>query len=257
MIRRDTIIDALHLALVPLPFYHALWLEGADGTGTVDEYSDIQIWADVEDSDLRLAVDMAEKTMAELAELEAGYIVHTDNPKVFQRIYRLKGTSPYLDIQFNWQLHSRPAAESTFIIGDPVEGTKILFDKSGVIRFKVYNAADYTKIHQSLLGECRFRFSQIHQILKWIERGNTLEADAAYNFYVLAPLVVALRLVYTPAHPDIGYANISRHLPAAELKKLDAVVRVATLDGMRRSIPYAVEWYKELEKQYQKSMVSE
>ena len=44
MLDRNTIINKLEESLKPLPFIYALWLEGADATDTVDEYSDIDFW---------------------------------------------------------------------------------------------------------------------------------------------------------------------------------------------------------------------
>jgi len=43
MLLRNSIIQRLHAKLEPLPFIHALWLEGADANGHVDEYSDIDL----------------------------------------------------------------------------------------------------------------------------------------------------------------------------------------------------------------------
>ena len=46
---RETILSLLEEGLRNNPAVHALWLEGADGLGTTDEYSDLDIWLDVAD----------------------------------------------------------------------------------------------------------------------------------------------------------------------------------------------------------------
>jgi predicted nucleotidyltransferase len=47
--QRQEILAYLQAKLEPHPHVHALWLEGADARNKVDEYSDIDLWLDVED----------------------------------------------------------------------------------------------------------------------------------------------------------------------------------------------------------------
>ena len=48
-ITREHIIERFSDRLINNHFVYALWLEGADATGTVEEYSDIDLWLDVDD----------------------------------------------------------------------------------------------------------------------------------------------------------------------------------------------------------------
>lgn len=50
-INREKIISDLAIGLKEVSFVYAFWLEGSDGTNTVDEYSDIDICIDVEDGE--------------------------------------------------------------------------------------------------------------------------------------------------------------------------------------------------------------
>ena len=47
---RDGIVEYLKEFSIKKPYVNAMWLEGADGIGQVDEYSDIDVWFDVEKS---------------------------------------------------------------------------------------------------------------------------------------------------------------------------------------------------------------
>ena len=47
---REQIIEYLKKFSIEKPYVNAMWLEGADGIGRVDEYSDIDFWFDVEKS---------------------------------------------------------------------------------------------------------------------------------------------------------------------------------------------------------------
>jgi hypothetical protein len=93
MLDREVIVNKLREALEPLPFIHALWLEGADAIGAIDEYSDIDIWADFEDEYEEQVYDAVEGALSELAELDRKCAIRHGHPKIRQRIYHLSGTS--------------------------------------------------------------------------------------------------------------------------------------------------------------------
>ncbi|MDE5747168.1 MAG: hypothetical protein K2I21_06285, partial [Acetatifactor sp.] len=50
MIDREQIIEYLKEFSFGKSYVYAMWLEGADGVGQVDAYSDIDFWFDVEQS---------------------------------------------------------------------------------------------------------------------------------------------------------------------------------------------------------------
>ncbi|MFK7603671.1 hypothetical protein ACI3L1_15815, partial [Deinococcus sp. SM5_A1] len=45
---RQLLIERLHRQLKAVPYIHAVWLEGADAEGRADEYSDLDLWLDVD-----------------------------------------------------------------------------------------------------------------------------------------------------------------------------------------------------------------
>ena len=54
---RNYIIDYIKEYAINKNYVYAMWLEGADGLNMVDEYSDLDIWFDVEDSKKNSFVD--------------------------------------------------------------------------------------------------------------------------------------------------------------------------------------------------------
>jgi hypothetical protein len=240
---RNNIIEGLHTALEPLPYAYALWLEGADANGTVDPYSDLDFVLDFEDAYETQAIEAVEAALEDMGGIDYKHIINHDHPQLRQRIYHLNGCDEYLMIDFCWQLRSR---EIEYIRGDTIEAVKVIFDKSGVIRYKDYNADEFAEGNLARLNECKYRAGQHCRILKYVRRGQYPEAFAYYNRYAVEPLVDLLRLIHTPAHADYHLVHISQHIPADELKKLDGFLRVSTLEDIEAKTREAGRWFAEL-----------
>jgi len=246
MRKKDAIIAKLEEVLKPLPYIYALWLEGADATGTADEYSDMDFWVDFEDSYEEQAYEAVEKALSAIAEIDYKYVMQHGHPKIRQRIYHLAGTSEYLMIDFCWQLHSRPKDEYTYYEDNIIEAVKIIFDKDNIIRYKPFDPADVAEWNDARLKEAKYRRTQHKRAEKYIHRGHYLEAYAYYNRYVLEPIIDLLRLRYTPAHANYYLVHISQHIPEAERVKLEYFARISSLDDIAERIPKAGEWFDEL-----------
>jgi|GEM_PF-612999 len=131
--QRRIISCKLAHTLYPLSYIHAFWLEGADATGIVDEYSDLDFWVDFEDEYEEQAIAAVENALSEIAEIDYKHIIRHEHPKIRQRIYHLAGTSEYLMIDFCWQLHSRQRDKYSYQENDPIETARIIFDKAGAV----------------------------------------------------------------------------------------------------------------------------
>ncbi|HPF55786.1 MAG TPA: hypothetical protein PLV03_04535 [Clostridiales bacterium] len=235
--------------LKPLPWCYAFWLEGADANGTLDKYSDIDFWLDVEDANEEDAYQAVENALSELSEIDYKYIMRHGHPKIRQRIYHLKDSSEYLMIDFCWQLHSRNPDECKYLKGSKVESAKALFDKVGLIQFVEPDLTLYQKQNESRIAEAEYRYTQHTRVEKYIRREQFLEAWAYYNRYVLEPLIDLLRVIYTPANTDYYLVHISHHIPKDKLEKLKYFAQNATLEAMDKKIPEAEAWFAELLKE--------
>lgn len=217
---RERITAKLKEALEPLDYIYAFWYEGADANGTNDSHSDIDYYIDFEDAYEEHVVAVVEQTLAAVAPLDYLHVMRHGHPKLRQRVYHLEGTSEYLMIDFCFQLHSRDRNEYAYIEGDTIETAKVIFDKDEIIRFKAYDASEYTEQHASLMADCDYRYTQHNRVLKYVARKQLPEALAYYQRYVVEPLVTLLRIQYTPAHPDYHLLHISSHLPKEEVAML-------------------------------------
>ena len=240
MLDRHVITDKLKEALEPLPFIYAFWLEGADANGTVDEYSDIDFWVDFEDEYEEQAYDAVETSLSELAVIDYKYISRHPHSKIRQRTYHLTGTSEYLTIDFCWQFHSR---DDGALIVDGLDKAKVLFDKRRVVR---YEPVDCSVENAKRLEKALHHRKQYARVVKYIRRGQYLEAYSHYNHYVLEPLIELLRLIYTPVQADYGFCHISQHIPTDERERLEYFTRIGSLDDINEKIPQAAKWFDKL-----------
>ena len=68
-IQREQILQKFKDDLHQHPAICAFWLEGADASSTIDEYSDLDIWLDVQDGQEEAVFQTIEKLFQEKAEL--------------------------------------------------------------------------------------------------------------------------------------------------------------------------------------------
>jgi len=246
MINKDTIINKLNDTLKPLPYIFVLWLEGADANGTADEYSDIDIWVDFQDNYEEQAVKAVETALSEIAEIDYKYVIpYNPSVKILSRRYHLAGTSKYLVIDFQWQLHSRPKDEYVFVKDDKIEAAKVIFDKAHIIQYKPFESSLFTKQNQQRLEEAKYRMTQLVRVEKYVCRGQYLEAYDHYNCYILQSLIDVLRIIYTPAHAHYYLCHISCHIPESDKIKLEYFSRISSFDDITQKIPEAEKWFNE------------
>lgn len=181
MIDKKQIIEKLKQRLEPLSYVYALWLEGADANGTADEYSDIDLWADIADERENDAIEATENALCELAQFDYHYVMRHDHPQIRQRVYHLKGTDEYLMVDFCWQLHSRPKDSYAYYENDPVEAACVIFDKDNNIRYKKFDPSEFAAANAAQLEEMKYRYTQHSRVRKYVRRGQYLEAFAYYS----------------------------------------------------------------------------
>jgi len=243
---KEKIIEKLKEKLEPLSYIYALWLEGSEANNTSDEYSDIDLWVDIDDEYEAEAIEITEAALCEIATFDYKYIMDHDHPQIRQRIYHLEGTDEYLMIDFCWQLHSRPKDNYVYYENDTVESVKVIFDKDNIIRYKPLDLSVFSDYNTGLLNEMKYRYTQHCRVLKYVKRKQYIEAFAYYQRYVLEPLVSLLRIIYTPAYADYGYIHISRHIPKEKNKKLEYFVQISSFDDITKKTNEAEQWFEEL-----------
>jgi predicted nucleotidyltransferase len=243
--QRQEILEYLKNKLEPHPYVYALWLEGADARGIVDEFSDLDVWLDVEDGQEENVLKQIEQHLNELATLDFVYRKPDFHPQIKQCFFHLANTSEFLIVDVCIQSHSR---EIEFEPNDPV---KVIFDKSNVIHFK----QDTEKIN--VLEQAKAIQSQVMLyrvwVLKALKRGHWLEAVSYYFECILEPLTRVLRLRYTPEKYEYGFKHFDQNLPEDVVAKLKVLIQLDSKERLESNLNKAVEWLNEILKGLEKS----
>jgi hypothetical protein len=232
-INRDIIIDVLKKRLITMDEVYAFWLEGADGLGAVDEYSDLDVWLDVEDGFEDAAFEAAEDELSKLSKLDFMFNVKHGHPKIRQNYYHVEGTNEYLIIDFCIQSHSRDKSEYKYVEGDILEFPKVIFDKADIISISKEEENIDRDLITSRIKEIKGKYMQHARVIKYVERGNYPEAFIYYLKYVADPLVELERIKYTPKYYDLHFIHISNHIPDKDREQLEYFYRISSLNDIR------------------------
>ncbi len=224
----------------------ALWLEGADGLGVADPYSDVDLWLDAVDEAASAVLEEAITIAQRIGPLDVLQRVPHPDGKILQANLHIAGMAPWLTVDLCVQKHSR-VAEGCCIYrsGDVAELPKVLMDKDGIIAFRTPEPLDRSGLRR-LRANAAAVFAQRGRVTKYLARQRYLEALAHYEEYVLEPLVTLARLIYTPYHPDYGWTHITRHLPDALVGRLERLRCHGGLDDLPGLLQEADELYQEL-----------
>jgi hypothetical protein len=240
-INREKIISLIKDRFINMYQVHAYWLEGADGLNAVDEYSDIDIWLDVEDGYEEYIFKIAEEELSKLGKLDFKFNVDHKHPKIQQNYYHIEGTSEYLIIDFCIQSHSRDKNEVRFVKGDILEFPKVIFDKADVISILVKDEEIDLSLIQNSIKEIESKYMQHSRVIKYVERNNYPEAFIYYLKYVADPLVELIRLKYTPKYSYLHLIHISNHIPKEDVRLLEGYYKINSLEDIRSSTIRAKE----------------
>lgn len=237
---RNSIIAYLKEFAREKPYVNAMWLEGADGLGMVDEYSDIDFWFDVEKSHQESFLYACVRALERLSPADSRVDhIRTD---IAQSNLHLENTSEYLTLDLCVQSHEIRGMDATsFARGDATEQPLVLFDKKGIITFYDYQP-DPEQI-RLLLEKNRNRLRQMSRVTKYIKRGLYLEAYMKYMEDVVEPLTETVRLFYTPKISGYGLCHISRHLPAQAAGELERFYKVTSLEEIAENLERAAELF--------------
>lgn len=238
---RNIIINVIKDKFINMDEVHAYWLEGSDSLDAVDEYSDIDIWMDVEDGYEDMIFRLAEEEFLKLGNLDFKFSLNHSHPKIHQNYYHIEGTSEYLIIDFCIQSHSRDRDEVKFVEGDILEFPKVIFDKSGVITIVKNDEQIDKSLIRDIINEIEGKYKQHSRVIKYVERKNYPEAFIYYLKYVADPLVQLMRIKHTPKYHYLHFIHISNHIPEDEVKRLEYYYQISSLDDIRTRTTEAKE----------------
>jgi hypothetical protein len=241
VISRERLVGALAESLARAPFIHAMWEGGAAAGGTLDEWSDIDLYLLVDDDKVEEAFIEVETALSILSPIGVKFPVpDTGWPGVHQAFYRLTNASEYhvIDLAI-----VTLAAKEKFL--EPrVHGQAVFyFNKVGTIEFEPFDeeaAADAIVRRRERLANRLGIFGCFFQ--KEVNRGNLVEAVDLYHRLYLSTLMELLRMEYGPDHYSFGTRHIETELPRHVVDRLVGLCFVSDRDGLVKSQLETSEW---------------
>jgi hypothetical protein len=237
---RDKLIAALQSRLEADSRVVACWLEGADATEELDQFSDIDFCAAVIEGAVDGVIQQARKALTGLGRLDLDHLLETA-PDRHHVAFHIAGMAPDLLVDFCVYVNRG----STFVRDDPIERPLVLFDRAGVVRFVEPQQQLQLLEPARRLRALRQQVAQHRRILKHVWRGEFLEAFGYYQRWLLEPLIEVQRMVHTPLHPDYYIVHISRHLPLPVVERLEGLFQIAGLEDLEEKVTEAVAWFTE------------
>lgn len=233
---RRGLIQRLRAALQARPGIQAVWLEGADALGRADEYSDLDLWLDVDAGSEEEALRTVRGVVESFGPLDVEQARTHPDPLIRQRFYRSSGLPPFLFVDVCVQTHGRDVAFG------PADAFLPLFDRAGVLRREPHPAPNLVEEVREVL-ERRWRWVLVE---KELQRGQGLEALSYYHAEVLEPLVRLLRLRHCPEKRGYGLKHLSADLPAADLRRLETLYGRIRPQELRAGMQEVGEWMDRL-----------
>lgn len=244
MLNRNDIIQFLKKFSFKKSYVHAMWLEGADGTHKVDEYSDIDFWFDVKKEYQESFLYECIEELKKLGKLDSR--VDDIRDEIAQSNIHLLNTSEYLTLDICVQSHEiRGYSATCFVKNDIAVLPLVIFDKANIISYKEYKL-DRNQL-KIIFENNKNRILQMSRVKKYIKRNQYLEAYMKYMENVLEPLVQIVRLIYTPRHYDYGLCHISNHLSNEVVEELEKLYQVNCLQDIEDNLKYALELFHKYE----------
>jgi len=232
-IDRKLILNILSELLQSVVYVNALWLEGADSLNKVDEFSDIDLWIDVNDGFEDKSIKFVRQELLKIGPLDFEFETKHPHPKIRQIFFHLKDTPKYMIIDMCLQSHSRD-----FWFTKEMEGEEavVLFDKKNVIRFLPLNKAEFNK----KLEQRKEYLLKKYQIMK-IDVEKELERNdylGALNFYLPLTRVFIdlLRIEHSPTKHEFGLKHSKRDFPENVQKILINVLSFNTVSDLKENL---------------------
>jgi len=235
---RDFIIKFIKEYAISKEYVYAMWLEGADGLNKVDEYSDIDIWFDVEDSKRDSFIEELIGKLSELGKIDSR--MDKTTTEIYQSNIHLENTSEFLTIDLAAQNDSRNKDATCFTKGSITEVPLVIFDRKNIISFKEKDLIDKNMLKR-VYEEKKNRILQYSRVTKYIKRKQYLECFMEYDKQIVKPIITIARIIYTPEIYDYELCHISRHLPKDIVEKIEQLYKVSSFKDIEKNINLSLE----------------
>lgn len=205
-----------------------MWIEGSWAEDYRDEFSDVDVWFDIDDGNEAQVFAAIKKTLQTFGELDVDLDMGIAHPHLEHHVYHVKGMNEYQTFDVNLQLHSR-----NFVFTKGMHEISVILDKDNTIKWQ---NLDKQQLGQDLGERAKYlrQFFALGQPLieKQIKRGHYIEAYGYYFKWCLMPLVELLRIKYCPAKTDFWIKHIERDLPKKVVAQIEPLFKPTSLDDI-------------------------
>ena len=242
---RDAILDAVHVALAPLPWVHAMWEGGSASFGRVDEWSDVDIGVAADDGRVADGLAAVDAALAGLGDIAQRWTINPPGHAKPQRMVRFADAStPLVDFGV---LPASTKPEDRFLDPKRHGNAHVLFDRTGFTRVASPDPAAWRDRLRGRLADLTSRVDFLGRYaVKSARRGDLPEAVGFYHAFVLRPLVEALRIRHDPWRHDFDVRYLRHDLPEPHRSRLFALWTVRDADDLLRQRDEAEAWFREV-----------
>lgn len=244
-IGRDAVLQSLASSLAQKEYILAFWEGGAAASGTLDKWSDLDLYLLVRDDRVDESFSDVETALSTQSEIGLKLEVeHPGWPGVHQAFYKLTRMSEYHVIDLAVVTLS---AEEKFLEPTVHGEARFGFNKVGAIDYPPYDA---DAARQKAL-ERRKRLSDRIEMFgsffqKEVNRGHLIEAIDLYHRLVLPTLVQLLRMRHNLPHSDFGTRHVHSELPEDVMTRLAGLHFTGDEEELLRKHSEARRWISEL-----------
>lgn len=240
----EQIISALYDGLKNDSFVYAFWIEGSAARDAMDEYSDLDLWFDVEDGKEDKILAEIEKIFLKLGSVDYSYRPEKPHPQIIYKIFHITDTSELLLLDVNIQSHSR---EFIFTKGLRGEEVRVIFDKALVVKFKDFDEKEFQKSQEKAVFHLEKMFAQQARVKAMAKRGQFIDAFRYYNKYILEPLTDLLKIKYAPNQPAFVKYDF-KDLPNDILSELESLYKIQSVKDILSKIDTANKLFEKIKK---------
>lgn len=242
---KEVIVNAIVKALEKLEYVQALWEMGAISFNRVDEWSDIDFLAIVDDDKVDETWEVAEKTLKSLSEIEVRHKVPEPGFKnISHCFYKLKHTNPYLMVDIAL---IRESNEYKFL-QQKIHGKPFVhFDKKGMVKDAGFDEQEQLAKIAERKQELKRYFTLFHPFIeKEIKRGNYIEAISHHYTINLRILIEALRMRHCFERYDFHFRYVHYDLPEIVVMRLAKLHFVSGPKDLLEKSKEAEQWFWEI-----------
>jgi hypothetical protein len=240
-ITREKILECIVSSLGNEDYILAIWLEGSDGTKSLDEFSDIDLVCYTKEGFVKDAITRLDDCMGRLGQVDIAYEQPGRPTNNCYKVYHLQETPESLFVDVTIQSESFPVS---FINEDKTVVPVILLDKAGIVKYQNVDPESHRSQLRTQLMQAQGIYSQRSRAVKYTNRGLFLESLIYYQKYVLNPLVDVLRIIYTPFQADCFLVHATRDFPDEVVLILENLYGVKTVQDIAERINFADEMFR-------------